>query len=48
MVSQESSRAYARAMGARFVDLPSGHFAMMLDAATVDLEVDRFLRTLHP
>ena len=48
MVSQDSSRIYARANGARFVDLPSGHFAMMLDAATVDPEVDRFLRALHP
>lgn len=44
MVSQASSRAYAGAAGARFVDLPSGHFAMMLDASTVDPEVDRFLR----
>ena len=48
MVSQQSSRVYARATGARFVDLPSGHFAMMLDAATVDPEVERFLRALHP
>lgn len=48
MVSQSSSRVYARAASARFVDLPSGHFAMMLDAATVDPEVDRFLRARTP
>ncbi len=48
MVSQESSRIYARRTTARFVDLPSGHFAMMLDAATVDPEVARFLHALNP
>ena len=47
MVSQESSRIYATRAHASFVDLPSGHFAMLLDAATVDPEIARFLRALH-
>ncbi len=48
VVSQASSRVYAHAAHARFVDLPSGHFAMMLDATTVDPEVGRFLRATGP
>jgi pimeloyl-ACP methyl ester carboxylesterase len=46
MFGASASRAYANATHARYVDLPSGHFAMMLDAPVVDAAFATFLRSL--
>jgi pimeloyl-ACP methyl ester carboxylesterase len=47
MFGADVARAYANATHARYVDLPSGHFAMMLDASVVDAAFATFLRGLR-
>jgi pimeloyl-ACP methyl ester carboxylesterase len=46
MVGAGVSRAYAKMAHAKYVDLPSGHFAMLLDAPTVDAELRAFFHAL--